>query len=39
MVPAGDHRDDPVQDRERAGGLDLWVLNLADPSEVFKRKG
>ncbi len=27
-----------AQDRDPAGGLDLSELNLADPSEVFKRK-
>ena len=28
-----------AQQREPGAGLDLSVLNLADPSEVFKRKG
>src|SRR5881296_342210 len=28
-----------AQERDPAGGLDLSVLNLADPSSVFKRKG
>ena len=27
-----------AQERDPAGGLDLSVLNLADPSEVFRRK-
>jgi predicted regulator of Ras-like GTPase activity (Roadblock/LC7/MglB family) len=27
-----------AQDRDPEGGLDLSVLNLADPSEVFKRR-
>lgn len=27
-----------AQQREPSGGLDLSVLNLADPSEVFRRK-
>ena len=27
-----------AQDRDPAGGLDLSVLNLADPSELFKKK-
>ncbi len=28
-----------ARDRDPAGGLDLSVLNLADASQVFKRKG
>jgi predicted regulator of Ras-like GTPase activity (Roadblock/LC7/MglB family) len=28
-----------AQQREPGAGLDLSILNLADPSEVFKRKG
>ena len=28
-----------AQERDPNGGLDLSVLNLADPSEVFKKKG
>ena len=28
-----------AQERDPGAGLDLSVLNLADPSEVFKRKG
>jgi len=27
-----------AQQRDPTGGLDLSVLNLADPSEVFRRK-
>lgn len=27
-----------AQDRDPAGGLDLSVLNLADPSDLFKKK-
>ena len=27
-----------AQEREPGGGLDLSVLNLADPSEVFRKR-
>jgi hypothetical protein len=27
-----------AQERDPAGGLDLSILNVADPSEFFKRK-
>jgi hypothetical protein len=27
-----------AQERDPGGGLDLSVLNLADPSDVFKRR-